>query len=396
MQYIIAFLVVMLFLMLGEWVSSLTHTYIPSVFLTAALFVIGYWTILPKDIVATASFNTNFSTICVGLLLVHLGTLMSLKELLQQWRAVCIALLGVCGTLILTLTIGTAIFNWHTVVAAIPPLTGGLVSALLMTDGLKAQGIQYLVALPVSMFVLHSLFGYPLISWLLKKEGGRLVTEYQKHPVKEQATNTASTTSVQDKSLFQKLPAKYQTSAFILAKVALIALLSNGFSFLLKNYAHIDLNSNVVCLIFGVLAHQFGFLESDVLNKAGVFNWLMYGLMAYIFAQLSITTPQQMGTIIGQILVLIVLGLLGMLIASSLLAKPFKMTWQMAYACSLTSLCGFPADYIITKEVSHEVAGSKNEEAYLIDHMMPKMLVGGFATVSVASIIIASIFLKLL
>ncbi|MCO6532351.1 hypothetical protein [Lactobacillus sp.] len=395
MQFIISFLVVMLFLMLGEWVSSLTHTYIPSVFMTAVLFVLGYWTFLPKDVVATASFGTNFSTICVGLLLVHLGTLMSLKKLLEQWRAVCIALLGVCGTLILTLTIGTLIFDWHTVVAAIPPLTGGLVSALLMTDGLKAQGIQTLVALPVSMFIFHSLFGYPLISWLLKKEGGRLVNEYQKQPVK-QTGPTGLDNDSNENNLFKKMPAKYQTSAFILVKVALIAALSSGLSIALKTYLHIDLNSNVICLIFGVLAHQVGFLESDVLTKAGVYNWLMYGLLAYIFAQLSLTTPQQMGTIIVQIIVLIMLGLLGMFIASSLLAKPFKMTWQMAYACSLTSLCGFPADYVITSEVSHEVANNKEEEAYLMENMMPKMLVGGFATVSVASIIIASVFLKLL
>lgn len=395
MQFIISFLVVMLFLMLGEWVSSLTHTYIPSVFMTAVLFVLGYWTFLPKDVVATASFGTNFSTICVGLLLVHLGTLMSLKKLLEQWRAVCIALLGVCGTLILTLTIGTLIFDWHTVVAAIPPLTGGLVSALLMTDGLKAQEIQTLVALPVSMFIFHSLFGYPLISWLLKKEGGRLVNEYQKQPVKQTAPTGLDNDS-NENNLFKKMPAKYQTSAFILVKVALIAALSSGLSIALKTYLHIDLNSNVICLIFGVLAHQVGFLESDVLTKAGVYNWLMYGLLAYIFAQLSLTTPHQMGTIIVQIIVLIMLGLLGMFIASSLLAKPFKMTWQMAYACSLTSLCGFPADYVITSEVSHEVANNKEEEAYLMENMMPKMLVGGFATVSVASIIIASVFLKLL
>lgn len=395
MQFIFSFLVVMLFLMLGEWVSSLTHTYIPSVFMTAVLFVLGYWTFLPKDIVATASFGTNFSTICVGLLLVHLGTLMSLKKLLEQWRAVCIALLGVCGTLILTLTIGTLIFDWHTVVAAIPPLTGGLVSALLMTDGLKAQGIQTLVALPVSMFIFHSLFGYPLISWLLKKEGGRLVNEYQKQPVKQTASTGLNNDS-NENNLFKKMPAKYQTSAFILVKVALIAALSSGLSIALKTYFHIDLNANVICLIFGVLAHQVGFLESDVLTKAGVYNWLMYGLLAYIFAQLSLTTPHQMSTIIEQIIVLIMLGLLGMFIASSLLAKPFKMTWQMAYACSLTSLCGFPADYVITSEVSHEVANNKEEEAYLMENMMPKMLVGGFATVSVASIIIASVFLKLL
>ncbi|MCO6543540.1 MAG: hypothetical protein J6584_06215 [Lactobacillus sp.] len=394
MQFIIAFLIVMVFMMIGEWVSSITHAYIPSVFVTAVLFVLGFWTILPKNIVASASFGTNFSSICVGLLLVHLGTLMSLKELLQQWRAVCIALLGVVGTLVLTLIVGTWIFNWHTVVAAVPPLTGGLVSALLMSNGLKAQGIQSLVALPVSMFVFHSLVGYPLTSWLLKKEGRRLVTEFNQLPAIEQEVvpDNQDDNAHMDKDLFKKLPTKYKTAAFTLVKVALVALLSSWISSL----THGNLNSNVICLILGVIAHQVGFLETNVLNKAGVYNWLIYGLLAYIFAQLSITTPQQMGGIVIQIVVLIALGLLGMFIASSLLAKPFKMTWQMAYACSLTSLFGYPADYILTSEISHEVANNKEEENYLLANMMPKMLVGGFATVSVASIIIASVFLKLL
>ena len=47
-----------------------------------------------------------------------------------------------------------------------------------MTSGLKAQGVKYLVALPVSMFVFHFLVGYPLTSWLLKKECKRLVNEF--------------------------------------------------------------------------------------------------------------------------------------------------------------------------------------------------------------------------
>lgn len=81
-----SFLVVMVFMIVGEWVSSISHAYIPSVFVTAVLFVLGFWTIMSKNIVASASFGTDFSSICIGLLLVHLGTLMSPKELLQQWR----------------------------------------------------------------------------------------------------------------------------------------------------------------------------------------------------------------------------------------------------------------------------------------------------------------------
>lgn len=396
MSYIIAFLVVMVFMTAGEWVSSVTHAYVPSVFVSAVLFVIGFWTIMPKNIVTTASFNTSFITICISLLLVHLGTLMSLKELVAQWKAVCIALLGVCGTLLLTLSVGTLIFDWKTVVAAVPPLTGGLVSALLMTNGLKAQGVTALVALPVSMFVIHSMVGYPLTSTLLKQEGRRLTKEFRANgskldPSIPRFKDNEENDKKNEKHVFN-LPAQYQTPAFVLARVAIVALLSNWVAGLMNN----AINANVICLIFGVIAHQLGFLETNALNKAGVFNWLMYGLLAYVFAQLSATTPALMGTIIVQIIVLIILGLLGMFIASRLLAKPFGMSWQMAYSCSLTSLFGFPADYILTSEVAREVADTDDEEEYLLQNTMPKMLVGGFATVSVASVIIASVFLKLL
>ena len=137
-------------------------------------------------------------------------------------------------------------------------------------------------------------------------------------------------------------------------------------------------------------------MESQALNKAGVFNWLMYGLLAFVFSQLSVTDPTNFLAMVIQILVLLVLGIIGMFIASRILAKPFGMSWYMAFSCSLTALFGFPADYILTTEVCHNVAKTKEEEQFLLDNILTKMLVGGFATVSVASVIIASVFLKLL
>ncbi|UQS82798.1 hypothetical protein MOO45_03920 [Bombilactobacillus folatiphilus] len=394
MKFVISLSVVMLFMFIGEWVSTATKSYIPSVFVSAVLFVIGYWTILPKTVVADASFGPTFSGVCISLLLVHLGTLMNLKELLQQWKAVCIALLGVLGTIILTLTIGTWLFSWRTVIAAIPPLTGGLVAALLMSDGLKAVHATSLIALPVAMFVIHSVIGYPLTSFMLKKEGRRVAKEYRAGNLTAIADNNSSKadTETNKSRNFLGLPNEYQTSAFIIFRVGLVAILANGFTLLIHN----TINANVICLIFGVIAHQLGFLETNSLNKAGVFQWLMYGLLAYIFSQLNITTPAIMGHVIIQIIVLILLGLSGMFLASWILAKPFGMSGPMAFACALTSLFGFPADYILTTEVCHNVAADAKEEAVLLDQILPKMLVGGFATVSVASVIIASVFLKLL
>lgn len=122
----------------------------------------------------------------------------------------------------------------------------------------------------------------------------------------------------------------------------------------------------------------------------------MYGLIAFVFSQLSVVTPNGMLSIIVEIIVLIALGMLGMFLASWALAKPFGMSWQMAFACALTALFGFPADYIMTSEVAHNMSNTEEERNYLLNKMMPKMLVGGFATVSVASVIIASVFIKLL
>ncbi|CAM4268530.1 hypothetical protein [Weissella hellenica] len=389
MEFLGAFLIVMVFMFIGEWVSSLTKAYVPSIFISAVLFTIGFWTILPKDIVAKTSFGSEFVGVCIPILLVHLGTMMNIRQLLNQWRAVTIALSGTLGTIILTLTVGTLLFDWHTVIAAIPPLTGGLVSALLMTDGLKAAGLSSLVALPVSMFIMHSMIGYPLTSVMLKKEGRRLLREHRDNP--QAVVVEKESVETEPKALF-KLPAKYNTSAFMLAKVGVVGLLSIWVAGLMNG----AINANVIALILGVIGHQIGFLEKEVLNKTKVFNWLMYGLMAYVLSQLSVTTPDMLGTILIQIVVLIILGIFGMFIASWSLSKPMKMSKEMAFTSSLTALFGFPADYVLTNEVIGHLTTDENERAYLTGHMMPKMLVGGFATVSVASVIIASVFLKLL
>jgi len=391
------FLIVVAFLLIGEIVSNLTKAYLPSVFITALLFVIGYWTFVPKDVVARASFGKEFVPICMGLLLVHLGTLMDVKKLIAQWKAVVIALGGVCGTIILTMTVGRLLFDWHTVVAATPPLSGGLVAALLMSEGLKAKGVTTLVALPIAMFVMHSFVGYPLTSFCLKREGRRVLTDYRKNKqlntdkVQEQAFEQVVVTSVR-KKLIPSLPEKYQTAPMILAKLTIVAIFSGWISKLTGG----AINQYVVCLILGVIFCELGFLEESALVKAGVFNWLMAGLLAYVFAGLSSITPSQLVSIFIPIIVLIMLGIIGMFITSLITGKFVGFSKEMSFACALTALFGFPADYIITTEVCKSISENEEEEAYITDIILPRMLVGGFATVSVASVVIASVFLKML
>ncbi|NLU07306.1 MAG: hypothetical protein GXW91_03580, partial [Clostridiales bacterium] len=178
----------------------------------------------------------------------------------------------------------------------------------------------------------------------------------------------------------------------ILFKVILVSMLAGWLSKLTGG----AVNQYVICLILGVVFCELGFLEEQSLVKAGVFNWLIAGLLAYVFSQLSSVTPSQLLGIIGPIIVLIILGILGMFIMSMLVGKHFGFSKEMAFACALTALFGFPADYVITTEVCKSVGTTEEEKNYLVDILLPRMLVGGFMTVSIASVIIASIFLKLL
>jgi len=389
---IICFLVVTAYLAFGEFVATKTKAFVPSVFVAAFCFMIGYWTFAPKDLVATASFVPGFVSVCMSLLLVHMGTLMSVKKLIDQWKAVLVALFGVCGTILISMTIGRMIFGHTIVVAVTPPLTGGILAALLMSQALTAKGLVALAAMPVAMFVMHSFVGYPLTSWCLKREGNRILKDYRVNGPDEKVLKESMTIASEKKKLLPRVPEEYLSPYLILAKVILVGIVANY----LSGLTHGAVNQYVICLILGVIFCEVGFLEEAALVKAGVLNWLMMGLLAYAFSTLNTVTPAILAKIIVPIIVLILLGVGGMFITSSISGKFVGLSKEMSFACALTALFGFPADYIITHEVCKSVSMSEDERLYLVDILLPRMLVGGFATVSVASVIIATVFINLL
>ena len=54
MSLLMAFSVVLIVLSLGDVVSAKTKAFVPSVFVAALLFLFGFWTFFPADIVALA------------------------------------------------------------------------------------------------------------------------------------------------------------------------------------------------------------------------------------------------------------------------------------------------------------------------------------------------------
>ncbi|MFE4522950.1 hypothetical protein ACFRCQ_12570 [Cytobacillus firmus] len=402
MSQLLALVILLLILFIGDLVAVRTKAWVPSIFVCAVLFLAGYWTFFPQDIVALAGVPPVVATMMMYLLITNMGTLLSIKELKNQWKTIVIALSGILGIIAILLGIGTLIFGFKTVVVAIPPLVGGVVSALIMSEGAKEAGLASLSVFAIVIYVMQGFAGYPLTSIVLKKEGKRLLKQYRsgqlayksQGPAVEETAASSMTVSKPELKLFKNMPEKYNTDFFKFLRLAVVSYLAYLTSTLLAPVASVS--PFVLCLLFGVIATSIGFLEKQVLQKANGFGFAIMALMLFIFDGLKQATPGMMLEIIYPLAGTIILGVIGMYIFSFIAGKILKVSKEMAFAVSLTALYGFPADYIITNEVIKALTEDEKEREMLTSHMLPPMLVGGFITVTIVSVVLAGIFVGLL
>jgi len=398
MSQMLALVLLLIVLFIGDFISIKTKAWIPSVFVCAVLFLIGYWTFFPQDIVALAGIPSVVATMLMYLLIVNMGTLLSIKELVAQWKTIVIALSGILGIIAILFGIGTLIFDLQTVIVAIPPLVGGLVSALIMSEGAANAGLTSLSVFAIVIYVMQGFAGYPITSIVLKKEGKKLLQQYrsgQLSKVEEVKAEVAATSETAPKiKWIDKIPEKYNTEYFKFLRLAVVGYLAYLVSTLLAPV--VTVNALVLCLLFGVIGKSIGFLETHSLQKANGFGLAIMGLMLFVFDGLKNATPGMMLEILTPLVVLIGLAVIGMYVFSFIVGKLLKVSKHMAFAVSLTALYGFPADYIITNEVINSLTKDEKEREVLTSHMLPPMLVGGFITVTIVSVILAGVFVSFL
>lgn len=396
MSIVLSLLVVLIAMSLGDIISIKTKAFIPSVFVTALIFLFGFWYFLPKDLIQKATLGMPVAAISMYLLVTHMGTLMNIRELVSQWKAVLISLIGIVGIIVFLMTIGVYILGRDIAVVGAPPLTGGIVAAIIMKDAATNLGKDNLAVIAILVYVVQGFVGYPLTSILLKKEGVRLLKNFSTLNDSNIEKNVEE--KIKTKTLFPKISEKYNTTYVILARLVFVAWGAEVFSKFINTYVFKAnlLSPFVTCLVFGVIAAELGIVDRQALNKSNTFGWMITVLMAFIFEGLNKATPEMLGDVAVPLLGIIVIGVLGLLLFAFVLGKILKESWYMALSIALNALYGFPPNFILTNEVINSLTDNEKERKYLTDRMMPKMLIGGFTSVTIASVIIGGIFSKLL
>lgn len=389
MSLIVAFILILATLAIGEIVSIRTKAIIPSVFVTALLFLVGYWTIFPANILEVAGFGPSIIQVSMFLLITHMGTMISVKELIAQWKTFAISIIGICGICFGTLILGKLFFPWDMLVVATPPLTGGVVASVIMSQAATAKGLPTLAVLAVGMYVMQGFVGYPLTAITLNIEGKRLLKKFRNGEIQKREVNSEEG---EKKTLLPQLPKKYQTTYILLLKLGILV----QTSIFLTNLMNKAVSEFVICLVVGAIAAEIGFIERRPLNLSGTFGFFMTGLMAFIFGGLAKATPEMIKELIIPFIGIIGFGVAGLVIFSIIAAKIFKESIPMAIAISLNALYGFPVNYTLTNDAAMALGKTGEEVDFLTGEMLPKMLIGGFASVTIVSVIIAGIFAKML
>lgn len=394
MQALYALLFILVVYTIGDVVASITISIVPSLFVCSVIFLGGFWLGIPKTLFKD-SLLYSIGALLIPVLLVHMGSMLNINQLKAQWNTVLISIGGIVGIVILLLLVASKIVGKETAIVAAPPISGGLIAGLQMGDKAEAIGRLDLKLMATLLVVLQGFVGYPLASFCLRREA-KTIIKLKNNGYKFE--NDKEVQEVDRKMIFQ-LPKKLRSSNYYFAKATLVAAIAVSISACLQKIdtgnlflnSLVRLDKNVLSLIFGIIFAQVGLLEREPLNKANVFGFGMASLMAVIYGGLAGSTIQDILNIIIPLVICLLIGTVGIGIMSVLVGKFLKVRPWMAFAIGSSALFGFPGTFIVSKEVSEAIAIDESEKELILNQILPKMLVAGFITVSIGSVILAGL-----
>ncbi|SHJ89618.1 hypothetical protein SAMN02745751_03660 [Dethiosulfatibacter aminovorans DSM 17477] len=407
MMEITAFAILMGIFAISDIVSTKTEARFPTLFTIAVLSIAGYWTgIIPRDLFTTTGISVAMVYLVYYLQLANMGALISISEMLQQWRTIVIAVAGLLGVIAGALAIGGVLFGREVALIGAPPLAGGIVAYEIMRQGAEAIGRSDLAIMALAVFVIQSFVGYPLTSFLLKKEGRRLLEDFK--PGAVGGMNELSMTKVDEctgtsKKGFQipQIPAKYNSPNVILFKLAITGLvgilITNALNASFRPEGGDFISRYVILLIVGVVFSEIGFLDRSPIAKSNISGYTYIVIVGFaVVSGLASATPEVVFSMIAPTVGIVISGVAGLALFSGIAGKILGYSKEMAISIALSALYGYPGTEILSNEAVKVTAKTPEQHEFLLNRIQPKMIIGGFTTVTFGSVFLAGIIVKML
>lgn len=382
---LVCFAIILLVFCVSEWLSSKTNGYISAMVFAAVIALALFWTnLIPKTVAVDSTLITTLTSYGVALLIVNMGTSIDFENLISEWKTVLICCAGLVGLGILAFTAGVALFGKEYALCAAPPISGGVIAYQIVAEVATAAGRLDLAGYAALIMGLQSLIGMPVSSFCLKKELAKMKAENRFSA----ELKTDSGFKLPETNLFKDPKGVFDSSTYKFFKLAFAAIIAT----VLSNLTGGILNVNVAYLLVGVVLRKVNFLQKNMLQSAGGYGICMMAMYALVFNGFSGVSPADFLNMIVPILGMFALGVIGIGVMAAIVGKFVGYSPAVAIAVGMTALYGYPGTEILSKEVVSSMKNfTEEEKAKALDYVMPKMIVGGFTTVTVASVVFAGI-----
>lgn len=389
------FSVVLVLFAIGDLIASKTKAKVSAVFVTLLLFLILFVTkAIPADIIEKAGMTAAASW-SVPMIMFSMGTMLNVKQFIDEWRTVLTAWLGIVAVIV-CVSLCIPLFGKSTVLTSIPVINGALPATTIMTQAALEKGLTLAAATATVVFAIQKFIGTPIASRAALQEANRLLVEY--HEAKSKGIDLANVdtdkkeaenTGTKVKQAFCEKYDKYYSTNVCIFFIALFSYLGYELSEI------IHVNYSIVCLVVGVIVTRIGIVPKDILEKGkikGFINMVVFAAVIPSLAKVSLTD-----------LISLFVPIVGMFAASIIgifLMMKVLPGWKiigskpLAFGVGFCQMLGFPTTYLISNEVCNAVGETEEERAYLMSKIMPKPVVGGMACM--ISIVVAGLMVPML
>lgn len=184
-----------------------------------------------------------------------------------------------------------------------------------------------------------------------------------------------------------RLPAAFHTTAGTLLVVGVVVLIS----ILINNVTDGVLNTFVVALLLGIVLRATRVLKPSVLGGIDAFGLMMISILILVFAPLAGVSPADVAALALPLVLAFAFGLVGIALFAGVVGKILGYSVPISVAIGLTSLYGFPGTMILSQEAARGAGETPDEVAAIEGDILPKMIVAGFSTVTITSVVVTSI-----
>ena len=383
------FFIVAAIFAIGDFAGVATKAKLSAVFVALLLFLVGFMSgALPPDIIKKAGL-TDFGAMTSALLVFHMGTMINIKQLIQEYKTVITAILSMVVVMLAVLAV-SPIIGMKNAITTIPVLNGGIISTQIMTSGAQKAGLLIPAALATILYAIKKFAGSYPASFFGVKEAKIILEEYRANKLKPVAQDGKSAEAAV-KEGFADRNKKYFTDFVCIA-------VSVGFAWIAVSLGKLTpINFSIWALLSGALLGYFRFVPERILEKgktSGLLSMLVFAIIVPSLAKVTLNDLITMG--------FYMIVILGASLAALYLVFYILPGWKirgsknLAMGIALGQFLGFPATFLIANEVAKAVTEDEKEQEAILAVIMPSYVVAGLATVTTFSIVIAGIFVNFL